>query len=170
MPYAAKARGLNDPAKTETNFVARPDQTNIVGQAKEGEINPAATTLMILRDRDADINKLLLAMNETFAVVKYGSKIVVASIVGKDLDFMKVEDFHNMLANLVVQKETEIKDDSGTPQKTTRTIKVSKHWFKWKDRRQYVGRGVVFEPGGPLEIPNDMLNLVARLRGRAEAR
>src|SRR5262249_49213191 len=26
-------------------------------------------------------------------------------------------------------------------------------------RRRYLGRGVVFEPGGPLEIPNDMLNL-----------
>ena len=72
---------------------------------------------------------------------------------------MKVDDFHNMLANLVVQKEIEIKDDSGTPQKTTRTIIVSRRWFKWKHRRQYVGRGVVFEPGGPPEIPNDMLNL-----------
>ena len=159
MPYAAKARGLNDPAKIETNFVARPDQTNIVGQAKEREINPVATALMELRDKDADINRLLLAMNETFAVVKYGSKIVVASIVGKDLDFMKLDDFHNMLANLVVQREIEIRNDSGNPQKTTRAVIVSRRWFKWKHRRQYVGRGVVFEPGGPPEIPNDMLNL-----------
>ena len=114
---------------------------------------------MTLRDQGANIKELLLAMNQTFAVAKYGSKIVVASIVGKELDFMKHDDFHNMLANLVVQKEIEIKDDSGTPQKTTRAIIVSKRWFKWKHRRQYVGRGVVFEPGGPLEIQNDMLNL-----------
>jgi Family of unknown function (DUF5906) len=159
MPHAAKARGLNDPAKNETDFVARPDQKNIVSQAKENGINPAATALIEMRGQGADINKLLLAMNETFAVVKYGSKIVVASAVGKELDFLKLDDFHNMLANLVVQKEPEIGDDSGTIQKTTRAIIVSKHWFKWKHRRQYVGRGVVFEPGGKLEIPNDMLNL-----------
>ena len=45
----------------------------------------------------------------------------------------------------------------GAPKK--HAIKVSKRWFEWEGRRQYLGRGVVFEPGGPLEIPNDMLNL-----------
>ena len=128
------------------------------GDTNESEINPVKR-LMTLRDESANIRRLLDAMNETFAVVKYGSKTVVASIVGKGLDFMKVDDFNNMLANLVVQKEIEIKDDSGTPQKTTRAIIVSKHWFKSKDRRQYFGRGVVFEPGEPLEVRNDMLNL-----------
>ena len=39
------------------------------------------------------------------------------------------------------------------------TVKVSRCWFDWKGRRQYLGRGVVFEPGGLLEIANDMLNL-----------
>ena len=115
--------------------------------------------LGVLLKQGANLTQLLLAMNETFAVVKYSSKTVIASIVGKDLEFMKPDDFHNMLANLVIQNEVEIKDESGTPQKTKRTIIVSKQWFKWKHRRQYVGRGVVFEPGAPLEIPNDMLNL-----------
>lgn len=120
--------------------------------------NPVAA-LMVLLKHGANLKRLLLAMNETFAVVKYGSKMVVAIIVGKEVDFMKLDDFHNLLANLVFQKEVETKDDKGNPQKTTQTIIVSKYWFKWKYRRQYVGRGVVFEPGGPLEILNDMLNL-----------
>ena len=109
MFHAAKARGLNDPAKTEANPAAQPDQTNIVGQAKEKKVNPAATALIKMRDRDADIDKLLHAMNETFAVVKYGSKIVIAVAVRKDFEIMKVDDFHNMLANLVVQKELKTK-------------------------------------------------------------
>src|SRR5262249_15146755 len=62
-----------------------------------------------------------------------------------------VEDFHKMFANLVA----EITEQDGEKY----VIKVSKHWFEWADRRQYLGRGVVFKPGGPLEVPNDMLNL-----------
>jgi Family of unknown function (DUF5906)/Primase C terminal 2 (PriCT-2) len=130
------------------------------------EVNPVAA-LMALRDQGADIQSVLLAMNRTFAVVKYGSNVMVATIIGKEVDFMKLTDFHNMLANLVVWQEIEmkddsgnpIKDDSGNPKKTTRSIIVSKRWLKWNHRRQYLGRGVVFEPGGPLEIPTDTLNL-----------
>ena len=77
MPYAAKARGLNDPANNEADFVVQPDQKNIVGRAKENAINPVSA-LMALRDQGANIKQLLVAMNQTFAVVKYGSKIVVA--------------------------------------------------------------------------------------------
>lgn len=137
---------------------ASPPDHNNGGAQGEGAVNPVAT-LMTLRNQGADLDRLLLAVNETFAVVKYGSRVMVASIIGKELDFLKLEDFHNLLANLVVRQETEPKDEAGNPQRTTRTIVVSKYWLKWKHRRQYVGRGVVFEPGGPLEIPNDMLNL-----------
>ena len=119
---------------------AKTDINNSLNHAQEININPVAA-LMQLRDQGADINTILAAINQTFAVVKYGSKIMVASIIGKDLDFLKLDDFHNMLANLVV------------------TSRASKSWFGWKDRRQYLGRGVVFEPGGPLQIPNDLLNL-----------
>jgi len=122
--------------------------------AKESEINPVSA-LMTLRDQGADIKQLSLAMNKTFAVAKYGSKIVVTSIIGNDLIFMTDDDFHKMFANLVFFKKTKDKNDAT---KTT-AVKVSKRWFEWKDRRQYFGRGVVFEPGGPPEIPNDMLNL-----------
>jgi Family of unknown function (DUF5906) len=141
-----------DPAKPFGLPTAMPD-LGIFGQVKEANVNPVAE-LMALRDQGADIKQLLFAMNQTFAVVKYGSKVAVASFIGKDLDLMKLDDFHNLLANLVV---FEVTGKEGATK--THVIKVSKRWFEWKDRRQYVGRGVVFEPGGPLDNPNDMLNL-----------
>jgi|SRR5581483_8198127 len=124
----------------------------------KNEINSVAD-LMTLRDQGADLDRLLRAMNEIFAVVKYASKVMVASIIGKELDFMKVEDFHNLLANLVVRQDIDIADKHGKPQKASQTIVLSKCWFKWEHRRQYVGRGVVFEPGSLLEVPHDMINL-----------
>ena len=136
----------------------RPAPNKAMDQTHQSNSNPVAT-LMNLRDFGANKNELLCAMNQSFAVVKYVSKIMVASIVRNELDFMKLEDFHNMFANLVVSTEIETKDESGTPKKTTRQNVVSKDWVKWKHRRQYVNRGVVFAPGGSLEVENDMLNL-----------
>ena len=133
---------------------ATPGLDSTVSEGNESGVNPIAA-LMKLRDQNVDINTLLAAMNQTYTVVKYGNQIMVAIIVGGDISIMKVEDFHKMFANLVIHKETKHQDG----ETTTRAIKVSKRWFEWSDRRQYVGRGVVFEPGGPLEIPNDMLNL-----------
>ena len=124
------------------------------GDTNESEINPVKR-LMTLRDQGANIEELFLAMNQTFAVVKYGSKTVVVSIIRNDLVFMTDDDFHKMFANLVVFEE--IKNKNGATK--TNAVKVSKRWFEWEDRRQYFGRGVIFEPGGAPEIPNDMLNL-----------
>ena len=103
----------------------KPAANNLIPAA---ETNPAGV-LMALRDQGANINILMAAMNQTYAVVKYGSQIMVAVIIGDDVSFMKEQDFHKMLANLAVGSD-----------------KVSKRWFKWEYRRQYVGRGVVFEP------------------------
>jgi hypothetical protein len=108
-----------------------------------------------LRDQGAGLKTLLAAMNNTYAAVKYGGQIMVASIVGNDIQFMKLHDFHNMFANFYVYEEKTNK----AGETIKRKINLSRHWFGWKDRRQYMGRGVVFEPGGPLEIPDDMLNL-----------
>jgi len=140
----------------------------VLAQVKGGKINPVAA-LMTLRDHGADIKQLLVAMNQTFAAVKYGGQIVIAIITGNEIEFMKTDDFHKLFANLVVYEE--VNDGrQGAPKKEKvndgqqgaskkRAIKVSRRWFDWKGRRQYPGRGIVFEPGGPLEIPNDMLNL-----------
>jgi hypothetical protein len=95
----------------------------------------------------ASLSDLLSAMNKIYAVVKYGDQIVIANIVGKNIDFMSDREFHKMMANQVLRSaDGEI-------------IKLSRHWFNWVYRRQYIGRGAVFEPGGPLEIRGDMLNM-----------
>jgi hypothetical protein len=152
-----------------------PPAQNVASQPKQGDSNPV-TRLMTLRDQGASIDMLMAAINETFAVVKYGSEIRIARIVGKELNFMKLEDFHKMFANLVVEEEiktikgqqaakeqkttTEPEEQRTTTEtKATRKVPISKLWFIWKRRRQYVNRGVVFEPGGPLQTENDMLNL-----------
>ena len=184
MPYAAKARGLNDPANNEADFVVQPDQKNIVGRAKENAINPVSA-LMALHDKGANIETLLEAMNEHFAVVRYGSEILVANIIGDDINCMNEQNFHRMFANLVIfQNPIEValrkmkeriahigsdiismavedfqKKFADLVIVDKNPIKVSKYWFNSENRRYYLGRGVVFEPGGPLEIPKDMLNL-----------
>jgi hypothetical protein len=126
-------------------------QNAALGQGKPSNNNPV-TGLMILRAQGADIKTLSAAMNQAHAVVKYGDQIRVAIITSDDVSFMKVEDFHRMFANLIVFQVANDKDDA-------KPIKVSKHWFDWPERRQHVGRGVVFIPGGPPEVENDMLNL-----------
>jgi hypothetical protein len=114
---------------------------------KEGGIIPVAA-LMTLYKRGADKETLFNKINETYAAVRYGTEVLVASIVGRDLFFMKPEDFHRMFSNLLVYDED-----------ADRYVAVTRLWFKWSGRRQYLGRGVIFEPGGPLEISDDMLNL-----------
>ena len=136
------------------NAATVPKIENVVSQAREIEFDPVSA-LMKLRDQGADIKKLLLAMNEAFAVAQYGSKIVVVRVIGNDLIFMTDDDFHKMFANLIIFEET--KDKNGATK--TNAIKLSKRWYASDHRRRYFGRGVVFEPGGPPEIPNDMLNL-----------
>jgi hypothetical protein len=98
-------------------------------------------------ERGANLDDLLSAMNKIYAVVKYGDQIVIATIVGKRIDFMSDREFHKMMANQVLRSASD------------ETIKLSHRWFNWTYRRQYIGRGAVFEPGGPQELQGDMLNM-----------
>jgi hypothetical protein len=98
-------------------------------------------------EQGASLNDLLSAMNKIYAVVRYGDQIVIANIVGKKIDFMSDREFHKMMANQVLQLASGEK------------VKLSHRWFNWAYRRQYIGRGAVFEPGGPLELRGDMLNM-----------
>src|SRR4029078_13482592 len=98
-------------------------------------------------EKGASLSDLRSAMNKIYAVVKYGDQIVIDNIVGKKIDFMADREFHKMMANQFV------KDADG------KIIKLSWAWFNWIFRRQYIGRGAVLEPGGPLEIQGDMLNM-----------
>src|SRR6185437_8695660 len=89
---------------------------------------------------------LFRKLNETYAAVLYGSEVLVASIVGSQIAVMKPEDFHKMFANLRFRQEK-------------RSVEISRLWWEWPGRREYLGRGVVFEPGSSLEVTDDMLNL-----------
>jgi hypothetical protein len=115
-------------------------------EARQAARHPNAL-LQDMFERGARPQDILSAMNKIFAVVKYGDGIVIANIVAKQLSFMSDQEFHKMLANLAYVnargKET----------------KLSRLWFKWPFRRQYIGRGAVFEPGGQIEIPGEMINI-----------
>ena len=152
--------------------------------AKKSESNPVSA-LLKLHAEGANLETLCAAMNKTFAVVKYGNEILVASIIGNDISFMDEQHFHKMLANLVIfQNPTEValrkikerinhigndivamsvndfhKKFVDLVVVNKDPIKLSRYWFNSKGRRYYLGRGVVFEPGGLLETPNDMINL-----------
>jgi hypothetical protein len=124
---------------------APPAADSIAAQVKERKIVPVAA-IRALHKEGAAKETLFAALNETYAVVRYGSEVLIASIIGRDVLLMEPEDFHKMFGNV------RIGDGD-------RAVEVSRLWLKWKDRRQYLGRGVVFEPGGPPEVADDMLNL-----------
>jgi hypothetical protein len=119
-----------------------------------GKINPVAN-IKRLHGSGQGIDVLLGARNNYFAVAKYGSKTVVATINGNDVDFMNEQEFHKMFSNVSVSIEIK-KSDGGT---TKRPTKLSRYWYDWDGRRQFLGRGGVFEPGGPLQVQGDMLNI-----------
>ena len=97
-------------------------------------------------ERGARLGDVLSAMNKIFAVVRYGDSIVIAYVVGKQLSFMSDREFHKMLANVSMDVDGKV-------------VKLSRLWFNWCYRRQYIGKGAVFEPGGPLQIPGEMINI-----------
>jgi hypothetical protein len=77
-------------------------------------------------------------MNAKFAVVVHANKFRIALLDRAKIEFMQLDDFHNMHANRFV---TVGEGDKAKPQPT------SKVWLKHKDRREYLNPGVVFEPG-----------------------
>ena len=114
-------------------------------EVKGEKIDPVVA-LKKLHRMGADNETMFSVLNANYAVVKYGSETLVASVIGNDITVMKVHDFHNIFANVRVQEGR-------------RFVEISKVWFNWPGRRQYMRRGIVFEPGGKLDIPDDMLNL-----------
>jgi hypothetical protein len=118
---------------------------DILQQIKEKKIRPIQG-LMALHQQGAAEEALFAALNETYSVVRYGSQVLIASVIADEIFVMKAEDFHKMFGNVRIQRGFV-------------SVEVSRAWFEWPGRRQYLGRGVVFEPGGPLDIADDMLNL-----------
>jgi hypothetical protein len=144
-PYKGKIKSpLNfaDPAKPS---LTTPAQDGVIRQVKEGKIHPVVA-LKTLHQRGASDQALFALLNENYAAVRYGSEIMVAAIIGNDVISMTVENFHKVFANVRILAGQNL-------------IEVSKLWFKWPGRRQYLDRGIVFEPGGPSDVAEDMLNL-----------
>jgi hypothetical protein len=155
---------------------AKLSQCEGLGMSAPERINPVAI-IKRLRDSGHDLDVLLGVMNNYYAVAKYGSKTVVACINVNDVDFMNDQDFHKMFSNVTVSIEIKGRDVSPTKENkgsdgsttkenkgsdgsaTKRSIKLSKYWFDWEGRRQFLGRGVVFEPGSPPHVQGDMLNI-----------
>lgn len=136
---------IKSPLNLAGPVVLEPPSNQNLEQVKEGKIDPVVA-LRKMHGLGVDNAAMFAVLNESYAAVKYGGQIMVASIGSNDLSFLKVEEFHKMFANLRVW-------EGG------RFVEVSRLWFKWPKRRQYLDRGVVFEPGGLSDIPDDMLNL-----------
>ena len=117
----------------------------IMEEITDGKIDPVVALRELYRI-GADREIMFSVLNANYAVVKYGSETLVASIVGNVITVMKVHDLHKIFANVRVQEGR-------------RFVEISGVWFNWLGRRQYMRRGIVFEPGGPLDVPDDMLNL-----------
>ena len=145
-PHLAEDKSPLHLARMTRPTAAPPDDPNRAARRSDpNDGNPVASIMSLYRG-GADLNTLLPAMNQNYAVVKYGGQVVVAGMSQNDITFMKPEDFHRMFANCLFYQGR-------------KRITVSERWFEWEHRRQYLGRGVVFEPGGPVEVENDMLNL-----------
>jgi hypothetical protein len=125
--------------------VASADPPDVAHQPKAGT-TPPVSVIRTLRQANANREVLFAALNETFAVVRYGREVLIASILGLEVLLMEAEDFHKMFGNVRFKEGK-------------RQVEVSRLWLEWPRRREYLGRGVVFEPGGPLEVEDDMLNL-----------
>ena len=112
---------------------------------QNGKIDPVVAVRELHRRRGGN-EAMFAVLNTSYAVVRYGGEIVIANIIRNDVILMKVENFHKMYANVRVRMGLDL-------------VEVSKVWFRWRGRRQYFHRGIVFEPGGPLDAPDDMINL-----------
>lgn len=103
--------------------------------------------LVTLHAQGLSLDDLLPEFNKRFAVVGQGQDVLVAKIAQDEVQTFTVPDFHRMFANLCL----------GNPD--GKDLQVSQEWFRWRGRRQFFGRGVVFEPGAPLHVDNDCINL-----------
>jgi Family of unknown function (DUF5906) len=97
---------------------------------------------------ETDVDAWLARVNQEFAVTKYGSKTVVARF-GDKLEFFEVIEFDRMYA----PRRLKVPTANGE----TKRIPLTKAWFNWEGRREYLNPGVLFAPGA--EDRPGMLNL-----------
>ena len=90
----------------------------IIEEVKNGKIDPVVAVRRLHRRR-ADNEAMFAVLNASYAVVRYGGQIVIASIMRNDVILMKVDDFHKMYANVRVGVGNVF-------------VEVSRLWFKWR--------------------------------------
>ena len=84
-------------------------------------------------------------LNANYAVVRYGSETLVASVIGNDVTVMKVHELPQDFCQCACQ--------GGMLRRNKQTL------VQLAGSAAIYRRGIVFEPGGPLDVPDDMLNL-----------
>jgi hypothetical protein len=136
---------IKSPLNLAAPIIRNPALDRIIEDVKDGKIDPVVA-VRELHKRGADDETMFGALNNNYAVVKFGNETLVASVIDNEVSTMKVHEFHKIFANVRVCDGD-------------RLVEISRLWFKWPNRRQYMRRGIAFEPGGPLDVPDDTLNL-----------
>ena len=136
---------IKSPLNLAVPVIRKNASDRLLEEVKDEKIDPVVALKKLYRI-GADNETMFSVLNKNYAVVKYGSEILVARIMDNDITVMKVHDFHNIFANVRVLEGR-------------RFVEISRVWFSWAGRRQYMRRGILFEPGGKLDIADDMLNL-----------
>ena len=136
---------IKSPLNLAVRAIRKDALDSIIKEVKTGKIDPVVA-VRGLHSRHAANDAMFAVLNTSYAVVRYGGEIVIANIIRNDVVLMKADNFHKMYANVRVGVGNV-------------SVEISRLWFKWRGRRQYFHRGIVFEPGGPLDVTDDMVNL-----------
>ena len=111
---------IESPLNLAYAVVVKLPSNQIFDQVKDTKIDRVVTSRK-MHERGVDNATMFAVLNESCAVVKYGAQIMIASISGNDISFLKVDDFHKMFANIRVQQGRN-------------SLEVSRLWFEWSDR------------------------------------
>ena len=136
---------IKSPLNLAVPVIRKNASDRLLEEVKDEKIDPVVALKKLYRI-GADNETMFSVLNKNYAVVKYGSEILVARIMDNDITVMKVHDFHNIFANVRVLEGR-------------RFVGISRVWFSWRVGGSTCVAAYVFEPGGQLDIADDMLNL-----------
>jgi hypothetical protein len=152
-----EARIRADVRRAFVKEAPRKAMQEVVGQLKAGTV-PRIITIKQLCEGGTSLTDLYQAMNEVYAVARYGSEPLVIELQNDAIDLsrnlLSPKSFNDMFANMRARMEVKSEDEDKAP--TVKYVEVSKAWLKWKGRREYLDPGIVFEPGSPPEAPGKL--------------
>jgi hypothetical protein len=126
-------------------------QRAITKMTLDGHFGSGILSIKQLKEQGASERELKQAMNEAFAVARYGAQVLIVEIrevIEPDTNLISMPEFHRMFANTYLSNEGD--PDRGRPQL------LSKSWEKWSERREYLDPGLVFEPNSPPYAPGKL--------------